>query len=279
MDINKFDLIVVNGDSFTDGGGATEQWNYENPNNTVNKIAWAEFLSKKLNIPLINLAEGGSSNEAIIRRTIDFFENKKCFWHGNQKSFINDDNKNILYITQWSYLNRISFNLTLDDKLNNIQINNTPQPDLLHYFRNSYKMSSENSQWLFDNIKKSTFSRAALSDYSIDSNDFVFKYYMFQQYLKSKPNLTSLNWFYVTFNYTKEHNSVDAYSKMLLKLQNTIDSFEFDNLISETNVYMKDCKTVFDETSGAISDMHIGVHSNELMAERLHTHLKNKYGI
>jgi len=279
MDINKFDLIVVNGDSFTDGGGATEQWNYENPNNKVNKIAWAEFLSKKLDIPLINLAEGGSSNEVIMRRTIDFFENKKCFSHTNMKSFTNDGSKNILYITQWSYLNRISINLTLDNRLNNIQINNSPQPDLINYFKNIYKISFENSQWIFDNVKKYTFSRAALSDYEIDSNDFIFKYFMFNNYLKSKSNITNLNWFYTTFNYTKEHNPSDAYSKILSKLENTINSFEFDNLISETNVYMKDCKTVFDETNGVISDMHIGLHSNELMAERLHTHLKNRYGI
>ena len=57
--------LVVNGCSFTYCQGL------ESPNTQ----GWPALLAKKLNVPVVNLAAPGSSNDGIYRRTYDYFYN------------------------------------------------------------------------------------------------------------------------------------------------------------------------------------------------------------
>lgn len=61
--------IVVNGCSFTYCQGL------EDPS----KDGWPALLAKKLGVPVVNLANGGSGNDSILRRTYEYFYKNKSY--------------------------------------------------------------------------------------------------------------------------------------------------------------------------------------------------------
>jgi hypothetical protein len=73
--------LVTNGCSFTYCQGL------ENPR----EQGWPALIAKKLGVPVVNLASKGSGNDAIFRRTYEYFYLNK---HLNNKPF---------YITAWSF--------------------------------------------------------------------------------------------------------------------------------------------------------------------------------
>jgi hypothetical protein len=73
-----YDCIIVNGDSYSAKNDSP---------------VWADALAKKLNLPLVNLAAAGSSNDRILRSTIDYLENSLC--------------KYPLVIIGWSFVTRM----------------------------------------------------------------------------------------------------------------------------------------------------------------------------
>ena len=272
MVTNKIDLIITNGDSFTDGAGTSEQYAYENNLNRINQYGWPEILSKKLNIPLINLAKGGSSNEAIMRRGIAFLEQNNILWDcviNNKFLDLNLNECNILFITQYSYLHRINIGISEDlNEFKNYQISHSLCGEL-----------SKKSKHLTDGVTTIVNGMHTLTDYGYDTYKFVFDYFMYNSYFKAKNNILHLNWGYIPFNYIENVNTPKRnYDIFLEKCENNLSNFEF-KMINKKDVPMKDFKSCTEETNGVINDGHYGLHSNELMVERLSNYLKESYGI
>ena len=65
MDIDK---IIASGDSFTEGA--------KNVINITSVETWSPRLGKKLNVPWVNLAEGGSSNYDVALQPIQHIDDK-----------------------------------------------------------------------------------------------------------------------------------------------------------------------------------------------------------
>jgi len=76
--------LIVNGCSWTYGAGL----------NAPEKECWPNIVSEKLNIPLINLAIGGSGNDSIYRRTIEYLFKNRSY------------NSKPLVVIAWSQITR-----------------------------------------------------------------------------------------------------------------------------------------------------------------------------
>jgi len=74
----KVSHIVINGCSFTYCQGIEEP----------SKNGWPALLSKKLGIPVVNLAIGGSGNDSIHRRTYEYFYKNKKQYPNSKPLFI-----------------------------------------------------------------------------------------------------------------------------------------------------------------------------------------------
>jgi hypothetical protein len=75
-----YDKIIVNGDSYSAAGIS---------------IPWATTLAEQLNLPLVNIASAGSSNDRITRTTIEQVLQEK-----------NNTNR-LIVIVGWSFVRRL----------------------------------------------------------------------------------------------------------------------------------------------------------------------------
>ena len=259
----KFDLLVINGDSFSDGAGVREQYILENKSEPdVFKIGWASFLSKKLNIPIINLSVGGTSNKSIINKTLRFLEDDTFYYHHDCsypkiENFNLNNYKNILFITQWSFLHRFP-----------VYIKNQYY-ELTPNMYNGIKADLKNDV-LFEKYKEYFDLKFSVIDNetSIIKN-FITDYFLYNSYLSTKKNITHYNWPYVPFDFGPFNASYDI-------ARDKIKSFPY-KLITNECVMIKDLKSVKFETDGIINDAHYGLHSSNLMADRLMEYLKKEY--
>lgn len=102
--------LVVNGCSFTYGNGL------DNPT----KDAWPAIVSKNLNLPIVNLAREGIGNDAIHRRTYEYFyEDLK-------------NKNNPLYIICFSAITRKEFWSEYLHMYRGIHVNNVEEKDMTH---------------------------------------------------------------------------------------------------------------------------------------------------
>lgn len=139
MNIRDFDLIVINGDSFSFGDGQFIENQYKKgrvvkdfSELTPKEIEfaslfdyvnnWGSHMGEKSNLPVLNISQAGSCNEFILRRYMDLFEDANFEYHVNlfpkERYFIQQDKikvagidefsayKNPLIITQLSYSHR-----------------------------------------------------------------------------------------------------------------------------------------------------------------------------
>lgn len=263
----KFDLIIVNGDSYSDGAGIFEQFQYENkiePN--VNKIGWASFLADKLNIPIINLALGGSSNKSIINRTLRLLENDEFYFHidtdhSKNKKFDLNNYKNILFITQWSFFHRFPI-----------------------YVKNEYRDLSPNMYKGFEEYLNDSSLYKKYEDYFnlrfgfvyddiFNGKSFVTDYKLYNSYLSTKQNIKHLNWPFVQFQTVGNDEIVPFHRLDFKPIYEKIKSFPY-TLIDNECIKLDDLKTVRAETNGVINDSHIGLHSSKIIADRFVEYLK-----
>jgi hypothetical protein len=262
----NFDLIVVNGDSFSDGGGTYEQYKYENNSEPpVSKIGWPFFLSQKLKIPIVNLSTGGTSNRSIINKSIRFLEDDDFYYHRDCSidgifdkidNFNINNYQNILFITQWSYLHRFPF--YIKDEYREMS------PNMYNGLREEI-----NSDILFEKYKEYADLRfGTIYKEKFNGKNFITDYLLYNTYLSTKKNITHYNWPFVPFQY-------DTDSKNYFVLEK-IKNFKF-NLIDKNCIDLDDLKKVREETNGVISDDHYGLNSTKIMADRLIEFLKKDY--
>lgn len=284
---NKFDLIIVNGDSFADGGGVVEQYKFENGTYSPDtKLSWASFLSESLNIPLVNIAMGGSSNKVIFEKNVDFINQSGVMYYDSNESDIKNFKKlnidiktaKILWITSWTYVHRLYIPLLIQKNSEfinqNISLTTTIDSNFENYLiRNKF----DNPSYLFDCVKKMNIGLTGLSDYGYHFREFLNTYYLNNKIITSYNNITHFNWLYVPFSYYKNEPKNDGINYFNW-LENKLLEFDF-NLINREDVYMNDLRTCTQETNGKLDDTHIGLHSSKLMANRLFDYLKQKYGI
>lgn len=139
----NYDLVIINGDSFSEGNGLCRQFDrfthdckdyelwLELKKHSEAEVfldrsfSWGTMISKKLNVPILNISKSGSSNKSILRRWYYLFnvgptkndehifdykigEEHWGFLYPNKKEFTKFNKidffkfKNPLCITQWS---------------------------------------------------------------------------------------------------------------------------------------------------------------------------------
>jgi hypothetical protein len=79
--MKKYDVLILNGDSYSE--------------ETKDFPSYGHWVAKQLNIPFCNLAVSGSSNDRILRSTLEHYES------------IKNNYKNPLFLIGWSYLHRV----------------------------------------------------------------------------------------------------------------------------------------------------------------------------
>lgn len=260
MNKTKFDLLIINGDSFSDGGGVYEQFAYENGYElpTTLKPGWALFLSELLNVPICNLARGGQSNKSMINSTIRFLENDSYFYHfnnSNNQQIDLADYKNILFITQWSFLHR--FNVFYDNMFIDIMPNGYDE-------KLKYYISDESTHSQYKSYVDLRYG--CIDNKETVEMDFITNYFLYNSYLKTKSNITHLNWGFVPFLQHKEYY-IDA--------KNKLKEFPF-NFIDD-DIDMNDLKSVAEVTNGKVNDSHYCWDSNKKMAQRVFDYLQKTF--
>lgn len=139
MNIRDFDLVIINGDSFSFGDGqfienqfkkgrivrdfselTPKEIEFASLYDYVNN--WGSHISEKENLPVLNISQAGSCNEFILRRYMDLFGDCEFDYHVNlfpkDRYFIQQEKikvgdvkdyktyNNPLVITQMSYSHR-----------------------------------------------------------------------------------------------------------------------------------------------------------------------------
>jgi hypothetical protein len=79
--MKNYDILVVNGDSYSA--------------DSKHFPSYGKFIADKLNIPFVNLSVVGSSNDRILRSTLEHYESIKINY------------KNPLFLIGWSFLHRV----------------------------------------------------------------------------------------------------------------------------------------------------------------------------
>lgn len=107
---SEYDILVVNGCSFSEGGGLNNPKIFEFLNDRKSKNGdeldefmynnnYAKFLSEKLNIPFLNISKSCSSNDYILHITYKLLNS------------LLEQGKKILIVNQLSVFTRLSFRL------------------------------------------------------------------------------------------------------------------------------------------------------------------------
>jgi len=250
-----FDLIIINGDSFAAGNGLNEQHSFETGEKKENipPFSYGYFLSKKMKIPIINLALGGVSNEGIVRRSLSLLEKYKFYKPYDNLFNLNLSNYNkILFITQWTFFHRFTI-----------------------YFNNEHKqiipVSNSNLEFSDFGNKKHSFKKFLNSKIDLESDDeayfdkFYYDYFLYNEFMKSKKNIVHYNLF------LGERLPDDV-------LKN-INEFK-TKIICNKNISFDNIKSIEFETNGNIKDGHYGLKSCNILSERIFKYIKKEnYGV
>ena len=153
---NNYDILVVNGCSFSEGGGLNNPEIFEFLNNKKfengNELDefmynnnYAKFLSDKLNIPFVNISKSCSSNDYIFHRSYKLLNS------------LLEQGKKILIINQLSIFTRLSFRL-----------------DNCYY---SYNFGGRLSEVLDDDFEKKEWNYKNFEEESKDVYDTFYEIY------------------------------------------------------------------------------------------------------
>ena len=158
---NNYDCVVVNGDSYSESGSDK---------------AYGDFLAEYLDVPIENFACRGSSNDRILRSTIEHI-------HSLNKKY-----KNPLVIIGWSFIRRLEVWYSGN------------HADVLKWIPDDKQSRLVTLDHVFHEGEATVEQKALIND---DKNihkqlvDFYTKLYLFGQLMKS------LNWKYLCFSAAK----------------------------------------------------------------------------
>jgi len=251
----EFDLIIINGDSFAAGNGLDEQYIFETggEKDKIPPFSYGHFLAREMQIPLINLALGGVSNEGIIRRSLSLLQKYEFYKpYGSLFNFDLSKYNKILFITQWTFFHRFSFYF---ENIHRQIIPNFNVELELNEFGN--KAVS------FRNFLNSKMDLE--SDESAYFDKFYYDYFLYNEFIKSKENIFHYNLF---LGERLPDNVLENINKFKTKI------------ISDKNISFENIRTIEFETNGNIKDGHYGLKSCQILSERIFEYIKKEnYGL
>jgi hypothetical protein len=192
--------LVANGCSFTEG------------HILGNEGAWPKFLGEKLNLEVVNIGKGGSGNDTITWRTLEFCEIKK------------DIAENSLFVIQLTECLR--YHVYYDDT------QNPPQewhvtPLCFQRHMNSYKDGNSASKWIYKNKDELIY---------VYNNITFALYKTFQNILSLTSYFESKGYPYIIFDGINDHKPFEHNGNFYLKESNS------DNINEEFKI-----KTYFED--------------------------------
>jgi hypothetical protein len=192
--------LVANGCSFTEG------------HILGNEGAWPKFLGEKLNLEVVNLGKGGSGNDTITWRTLEFCEIKK------------DIAQDALFVIQLTECLR--YHVYYDD------MQKAPQewhvtPLCFHRQMDSYKNGSSAARWIYKNKDELIY---------VYNNITFALYKTFQNILSLTSYFESKGYPYIIFDGINDHKPFKYDGEYYLKESNS------DNVNQQfkINTYVKD---------------------------------------
>tara|TARA_R100000908_G_C3738146_1_gene135381 strand:+ start:228 stop:941 length:714 start_codon:yes stop_codon:yes gene_type:complete len=236
--MKKYDILVVNGCSFTHGPYDTEQ---------KRENAFSVNMAKELGCVHSNLSKPGGSNDRIIRTTYDFIEKR-----------IDKKSKN-LFIFGLSGLGRM-------DVFTNYSLKNT-QGEYCQFNFNEFKISQNRGFTRKFNLQELGISEKT----EIEFAKFYLKYFMeennsLQHYFRQLQMLVS------HIKYKNPNNDVIIFSSLLKGIHENIKKqfnwFEFE--VGETWMEFINTKREF-KTSG-----HPNIKGHQFMCEEMLSYVKNE---
>lgn len=265
MNIRDFDLIVINGDSFSFGDGQFIENQYKK-GRTIKDLSeltpkeiefaslfdyvnnWGSHMGEKSNLPVLNISQAGSCNEFILRRYMDLFKDANFEYHVNlfpkERYFIQQEKikvsnvdefatyKNPLIITQLSYSHR--YPIRYNDKYYVIHPN-------MMFDENSIKYRElQDDPHLIDTIKDHFF---LTTSYKSHYEGFVKDLISIKSYVESK-NCTHLIYiFFSESDILKIAQDANVPPRQFVEHMNTFtnvfflhkDALKFENIRDVTN--------------------------------------------
>jgi hypothetical protein len=192
--------LVTNGCSFTEG------------HILGNDGAWPKFLGEKLNLEVINLGKGGSGNDTITWRTLEFCEMKKN---------IAQDALFVIQLTEC-----LRYHVYYDD------MQNAPQewhvtPLCFHRHMDSYKNGNSAAKWIYKNRDELIY---------VYNNITFALYKTFQNILSLTSYFESKGYPYILFDGINDHKPFKYDGEHYLKESNS------DNINKEFKIktYIED---------------------------------------
>jgi hypothetical protein len=265
MNIRDFDLIVINGDSFSFGDGQFIENQYKKgriikdfSELTPKEIEfaslfdyvnnWGSHMGEKSNLPVLNISQAGSCNEFILRRYMDLFEDANFEYHVNlfpkERYFIQQEKikvagvdefsayKNPLIITQLSYSHR--YPIRYNDKYYVIHPN-------MMFDENSIKYRElQDDSHLINTIKDHFFLTTSYKSYY---EGFIKDLLSIKSYVESK-NFTHLIYiFFSESDILKVAKDANVPPRQFVEHMNTFmnvfflhkDALKFENIRDVTN--------------------------------------------
>ncbi len=269
MNIRDFDLIVINGDSFSFGDGQFIENQYKKgrvikdfSELTPKEIEfaslfdyvnnWGSHMGEKANLPVLNISQAGSCNEFILRRYMDLLGDAKFDYHVNlfpkERYFIQQDKikvadinefpayKNPLFITQMSYSHR--YPIRYNDKYYVIHPN-------MMFDENSIKYKElQDDKKLIETIKDHFFLTTSYkSHYEMFMKDLI----SIKSYIESKKYKHLIYIFFSESDILKIAKDADVPPRQFVVHKNTFlnvfflhkDALKFENISDVTNGEIK----------------------------------------
>lgn len=285
MNIRDFDLVVINGDSFSFGDGqfienqfkkgkivrdfselTPKEIEFASLYDYVNN--WGSHFGEKANLPVLNISQAGSCNEFILRRYMDLFQDCNFDYHVNlfpkERYFIQQDKlkvasvndfntyKNPLFITQMSYSHR--YPIRYDDKYYVIH------PNMI-FDENSVKYKElRDDEKLIETIKNHFFLTTSYKSYY---DSFMRDLISIRSYIESKKHTHLI---YIFFSESDILKIAQDANVMPMEFVNHMNSFLNVFFLFQDALKFENIKDI---TGGQINSYHFSKESHHAVANSI----------
>ena len=276
LDLSKVKILVTDGDSWTAGDivdpelFADEPWHVNHPDNRPYRLpkVWPHKLAGKLNLECFNISIAGSSNDGIVRRTMNSIDDMLTRYKPEE----------ILYIVGWSSPERKDF--FYEDGTNKHWETMYPgeiesykgYTDKLHSFYKQYVLSFWNAEeFITRYIQQTILIKSFLKSLGVQYLFFDAFYESKETVLSKDHSLKSAKNLYSTIS-DKFNNQGKLRA---LELNNTIKHFH--NIVKESYIETSFIDFILKkekELDKEIITYHPSEEGHELWAEYLYNVIK-----